>query len=143
VQEVSNANVNICSVYGIHPFQTVSNGKKKKKKKKKKKNGIKQLHTRYRKNPINVRVSRYGASSSWTYPEGSTVDTPPAPWIGDKTLVGSFSDNEDANYNGKYFRTLEGKLFLMYQKQMHEKPAIQPSFSTSEHETRLGYIYQG
>lgn len=37
-------------------------------------------------------------------------------------LVRSFFDNEDANYDGKYFRTPEGKLFLVYQKQLHKKP---------------------
>jgi hypothetical protein len=59
-----------------------------------------------------------------TLPENSTasVDTPPTSWVGAQVLVGSFADNEDANYDGKYFRTPEGKLFLVYQKQLHKKP---------------------
>jgi len=46
---------------------------------------------------------------------------PPNAWIGDQLLVGSFTDNVDANYDGKYFRTPEDKLYLGYQKRDYRK----------------------
>lgn len=37
-------------------------------------------------------------------------------------MIGSFSKNVDANYDGKYFQTPDGKLFLVYQKQKSTSP---------------------
>lgn len=57
------------------------------------------------------------------YPKDSDeVSVPPSSWIGDKLLVGSFSENTDANYDGKYFRTPDDKLYLVYQKQKSKPP---------------------
>ena len=57
------------------------------------------------------------------HPENSDdISVPPSSWIGDELLVGSFSKNTDANYDGKYFLTPEGKLYLVYQKQKSTRP---------------------
>ncbi|KAJ5635471.1 uncharacterized protein N7484_008784 [Penicillium longicatenatum] len=37
-------------------------------------------------------------------------------------MVGSFSENVDANYDGKYFQTPYKKLYLVYQKQKSQSP---------------------
>lgn len=112
-QLASDAKAKICSVAGIHPFQTVSNGKKSW-------DAAVTLH-------VQKNSSECKGITGWSiivhaHPEGSKVDTPPTSWIGDKVLVGSFSDSDGANYDGKYFRTPEGKLFLVYQKQIQPKP---------------------
>lgn len=39
-------------------------------------------------------------------------------------MIGNFSKNVDANYDGKYFQTPEGELFLVYQKQEVNKPGL-------------------
>ncbi|KAJ6022225.1 hypothetical protein N7540_007729 [Penicillium herquei] len=44
----------------------------------------------------------------------------PNSWVLDEVMIGSFSKNVDANYNGKYCRTPDEKLNPMCQKQ-HEK----------------------
>lgn len=41
----------------------------------------------------------------------------PTSWKADKLLVGSFTTNQDANYNGKYFED-DGKLYLIYSKRL-------------------------
>lgn len=117
LQEAINAHVNICSVAGIHPFQSDSNGKKSW-------DAAVTLH-------VQEKSKECKGISGWSvivhaYPEGSAVDTPPTSWIGDKVLVGSFSEDEDANYDGKYFRTPQGKLFLVYQKQLQKKTPQNP-----------------
>lgn len=41
----------------------------------------------------------------------------PTSWKADKLLVGSFTTNQDANYNGRYFED-DGKLCLIYSKRL-------------------------
>ncbi|KAJ0122776.1 hypothetical protein J7T55_003292 [Diaporthe amygdali] len=112
-QELDKAKVQVCGVAGIHPFQTVSDNKKSW-------DAAVTLH-------VQENSTECHGLKGWSVivhatPAGSTVDTPPHAWTGDKVLVGSFSDNVDANYDGKYFRTPEGKLFLVYQQNLHKKP---------------------
>ncbi|KAH9212923.1 hypothetical protein DL95DRAFT_447393 [Leptodontidium sp. 2 PMI_412] len=52
----------------------------------------------------------------------SAVDVPPTSWVGDQLLIGSFSAPEEANYDGKYFRTPTGQLYLVYSKQQSPRP---------------------
>lgn len=102
----------ICSHAGIHPFQSVSDGKSW--------DAIVTLHVQ--------NTSTCKGNSSWSvivhaHPENaSTVDLPPTSWVGDKVLIGSFSEDVDANYDGKYFRTPAGQLYLVYQKQYSKSP---------------------
>lgn len=109
-QEANNTKVQICSAAGIHPFQSISNDGKESW------DAAVTLH-------VQEQSKECKGITGWSvivhaHPNGSTVDIPPTSWIGDKVLVGSFSKNEDANYDGKYFRTPEGKLFLVYQQQL-------------------------
>lgn len=107
--------VQVCGVAGIHPFQTVSG------------NDISwdaavTLHVQENNTVCHglkgwsVIVHASPANST------STVNTPPLAWIGDKVLIGTFTDKADANYDGKYFRTPDGRLFLIYEKNLHPKP---------------------
>ncbi|WP_138506218.1 hypothetical protein [Nostoc sp. PA-18-2419] len=48
----------------------------------------------------------------------------PTTWKADKLLVGSFTTNQDANYNGKYFED-DGKLYLIYSKRL--SPPTKPA----------------
>lgn len=112
-QEMDKAKIQVCGVAGIHPFQTVLNGKKSW-------DAAVTLH-------VQEQSKNCSGLSGWSviihaYPDSSTMDTPPDSWTGDKVLVGSFYENVDANYDGKYFQTPEGKLYLIYQKQIQEPP---------------------
>ena len=50
------------------------------------------------------------------------TDGMPTEYVGDKVLIGSFSEAVDANYDGKYFQTPGGELYLVYSKQAAPKP---------------------
>lgn len=56
------------------------------------------------------------------HPESLQQDHPPSSWIGDKVIIGSFHENVDANYDGKYFQTPANELYLVYQKQKSSSP---------------------
>jgi hypothetical protein len=109
----NSSGTHICGSAGIHPFQSVSGGKASW-------DAIVTLHVQS--------SSACNGISGWSvivhaHPENaSTVDLPPTSWIGDKVLVGSFSENVDANYDGKYFKTPAGELYLVYQKQYSKQP---------------------
>ncbi|KAL2276604.1 hypothetical protein FJTKL_00776 [Diaporthe vaccinii] len=110
---MTKAKVQVCGVAGIHPFQTVSNDKKSW-------DAAVTLH-------VLEESKKCNGTSGWSVivhasPVGPTTETPPDSWEGDQVLVGNFKDNVDANYDGKYFRTPEGKLYLVYQKQISKPP---------------------
>ncbi|KAF2095147.1 hypothetical protein NA57DRAFT_44952 [Rhizodiscina lignyota] len=112
-QAVNHSGATICGTAGIHPFQTVSDGKRSW-------DAVVTLHVQ------NTTTCKH--ISGWSvivhaHPENaSAVDLPPTSWVGDKVLVGSFSEDVDANYDGKYFRTPAGQLYLVYQKQHSKHP---------------------
>ncbi|CAO2658369.1 Nn.00g060920.m01.CDS01 [Neocucurbitaria sp. VM-36] len=112
-QAADAAKVTICSSAGIHPFQSGSDDTRSW-------DALVTLHVQDNPNCDGI--------TGWSvivhaHPENaSDVDTPPNSWIGDKVLIGSFSENVDANYDGKYFQTPAGKLYLVYQKQISENP---------------------
>ncbi|KAI9695780.1 MAG: hypothetical protein M1820_008453 [Bogoriella megaspora] len=112
-QTAKSSNATICSSAGIHPFQSVIDGKRSW-------DAVVTLHVQDN--------SACDGISGWSvivhaHPENaSAVDLPPTSWIGDKVLVGSFSEDVRANYDGKYFRTPAGQLYLVYQKQNSSKP---------------------
>ena len=103
----------ICSAAGIHPFQSGSGASRSW-------DALVTLHVQDR--------SDCQSTNSWSVivharPEDSSaIDVPPTSWIGDKVLIGSFAENVDANYDGKYFQTPAGKLYLVYQKQDSKRP---------------------
>lgn len=112
-KEMNNSKVQLCGVAGIHPFQSVSNGKRSW-------DAAMTLH-------VQEQSKECKGISGWSvivhaHPNGSTTNTPPDSWVGDTKLVGNFSENVDANYDGKYFQTPEGKLYLVYQAQMQGPP---------------------
>lgn len=113
-QQLNKTKVQVCGVAGIHPFQTVSGNNKSW-------DAAVTLH-------VQENGTVCEGLKGWSVivhasPKNLThVDTPPLAWIGDKVLVGTFTEKADANYDGKYFRTPEGKLFLIYEKNLHPKP---------------------
>jgi hypothetical protein len=112
-QTANNSNTTICGTAGIHPFQSVSDGKLSW-------DAIVTLHVQNN--------SACNGLSGWSiivhaHPENaSAVDLPPTSWVGDQVLIGSFAKNVDANYDGKYFQTPAGQLYLVYQKQHSKSP---------------------
>jgi hypothetical protein len=112
---LDNAGAKLCGAAGIHPFLSGS------------KDGGQ--HTRSWDAVVTLHVTdqkECDGIKGWSvivhaHPEnGNQLDTPPSSWIGDKVLVDSFSKDVDANYDGKYFRTPSGDLYLIYQKQHKE-----------------------
>lgn len=103
----------ICSVAGIHPFQSGSGANRSW-------DAVVTLHVQ--------NTPDYDGIAGWSviahaHPaEPSAVEVPPKHWIGDTLLVGSFARPEEANYDGKYFRTPDGQLYLLYSKQQSPKP---------------------
>ncbi|KAI0548888.1 hypothetical protein F4679DRAFT_288427 [Xylaria curta] len=103
----------ICSVAGIHPFESGSGTSRSW-------DAAVTLHVQ--------NTSDCDGITGWSvivhaHPENSsTIDSPPTSWVGDQLLIGSFSTPEDANYDGKYFRTPAGQLYLVYSKQQSHEP---------------------
>ncbi|KAF2671843.1 hypothetical protein BT63DRAFT_180901 [Microthyrium microscopicum] len=112
-QTAKHSGTTICGAAGIHPFQRTKDGKRSW-------DAIVTLHVQDNNNCSGI--------SGWSvivhaHPEHDTkVDSPPKSWIGDQVLVGSFAKNVPANYDGKYFQTPDGELYLVYQKQHSKKP---------------------
>lgn len=106
--------VQVCGVAGIHPFQTVSGDNKSW-------DAAVTLHVQEN-NTVCEGLKGWSVIVHASPKDLTVVDTPPLSWIGDKVLIGNFTDKADANYDGKYFRTPEGKLFLIYEKNLHPKP---------------------
>ncbi|KAI0125509.1 hypothetical protein BJ170DRAFT_708120 [Xylariales sp. AK1849] len=108
------AGAKICSAAGIHPFQSRSDQDVSW-------DALVTLHVQQKTKPCD-------GIKGWSVivharPENvSDVAQPPTAWIGDQVLIGSFSDDERANYDGKYFQTPAGKLYLVYQKLFRESP---------------------
>jgi hypothetical protein len=106
-------NTHICGVAGIHPFQSGSGANRSW-------DAAATLHLQ--------NTSNCDGITGWSvivhaHPaDSSTVDIPPTSWVGDQLLIGSFSAPEDANYDGKYFRTPTGQLYLVYSKQQSPRP---------------------
>lgn len=113
-QQLNKTKVQVCGVAGIHPFQTVSGNNKSW-------DAAVTLHVQEN-DTICDGLKGWSVIVHASPKNLTTVDTPPLAWIGDKVLVGNFTAKPDANYDGKYFRTPEGKLFLIYEKNLHKKP---------------------
>ncbi|KAF7187597.1 hypothetical protein HII31_10936 [Pseudocercospora fuligena] len=115
-QSAREAGATICSAAGIHPYQS---GSKTDSGDTRSWDAVVTLHVQ--------NTSDCNGISGWSiivhaHPEDPNhLDTPPTSWIGDKLLVGSFSENVNANYDGKYFRIPAGQLYLVYQKAHEEK----------------------
>ncbi|KAJ3480545.1 hypothetical protein NLG97_g8048 [Lecanicillium saksenae] len=109
-QTAKDAGTTICGAAGIHPFQS-DNGSW---------DALVTLHVQ--------NDTECDGISGWTvivhaHPEhNNTSVTPPTSWIGDKVIIGSFAENVDANYDGKYFQTPDKKLYIVYQKQNTTTP---------------------
>lgn len=112
--QLDKAKVQVCGVAGIHPFQTVSDNNKSW-------DAAVTLHVQEN-NTVCHGLKGWSVIVHASPVDLTTVDTPPLSWRGDKVLVGNFTNKADANYDGKYFRTPEGKLFLIYDKNLHKKP---------------------
>ncbi|KAJ5910362.1 hypothetical protein N7504_005005 [Penicillium tannophilum] len=102
------AGTTICGAAGIHPFQSKDRSW----------DALVTLHVQ--------NSSKCDGISGWSvivhaHSEESAADKPPTSWVGDKVMVGTFSENVDANYDGKYFQTPDEKLYLVYQKQKVQK----------------------
>lgn len=107
------ANVTICSAAGIHPFQSGSGANR----------SWDALVTLHVQDTPDCKGITGWSIIVHAHPENpSEVDVPPSSWIGDKVLIGSFSERVDANYDGKYFQTPGGQLYLVYQKQVSKDP---------------------
>ncbi|KAL1610708.1 hypothetical protein SLS60_002378 [Paraconiothyrium brasiliense] len=113
IQAAGAAGTTICSAAGIHPYQTGSGASRSW-------DAVVTLHVQ--------NTTDCDGISGWSvivhaHPQSSSgVEVPPTSWIGDKVLVGSFSERVDANYDGKYFQTPGGQLYLVYQKQVSKQP---------------------
>lgn len=106
----NDAGTTICGAAGIHPFQN-ANGSW---------DALVTLHVQS--NPKCDGISGW-AVIVHAHPEpGRASSTPPTSWIGDKVIIGSFAKNVDANYDGKYFQTPNGQLYIVYQKQNTTSP---------------------
>jgi hypothetical protein len=67
-----------------------------------------------------------GATAGWSVIVHAAASVPhsaslPVNWTADDVLVGSFSKDVKANYNGKYFEH-DGQLYLTYIKRLGDKP---------------------
>ncbi|KAF2148383.1 hypothetical protein K461DRAFT_282836 [Myriangium duriaei CBS 260.36] len=108
----NSSNTYICGVAGIHPFQSGSGPNLTW-------DAVATLHVQHSPNCTGI--------SGWSVivhasPTDTTTSIPPTSWITDKILIGSFSDNVDATYDGKYFRLPSGQLYLIYQAQYSPLP---------------------
>ena len=105
-------NTKFCGVAEIHPFQSGSGHSRSW-------DAVVTLH---------VQKDKCEGIDGWSVivharPENqSHLDSPPISWIGDKVLVGDFSKSAPANYDGKYFRTPPGELYLVYLKRYSKHP---------------------
>lgn len=111
-QAATDAGVEICGNAGLHPYQTPA--------------GV--WHA-----AVTLHVDQdpqCEGLKGWSLivhasPKDNPISaTPPDAWVGDHVLIGSFAEREDANYDGKYFRTPAGKLYLVYQKNHSIDPKI-------------------
>lgn len=108
-----SGNTTICSPAGIHPFQSGSGTNRSW-------DAVVTLHIQD--SPACDGISGWSVIVH-AHPENSSdIDLPPTSWVGDELLVGSFTNKVDANYDGKYFKTPAGKLYLVYQKQNSSDP---------------------
>lgn len=111
-QTAKNAGVNICGAAGIHPYQSGSGPNRKW-------DAVVTLHVR--KEPCDG-IKGWSIIVHASPKNASEIDTPPKSWIGDTVLIGDFKKNVRANYDGKYFTTPAGQLYLVYQKQHSHSP---------------------
>ena len=107
------AGTTICGAAGIHPFYTGSGANASW-------NAVVTLHVQ--KSPKCDGISGWSVIVHAHPDDSQTSSTPPSSWTGDQILVGSFSEDVDANYDGKYFQTPAGELYLVYQKQKSANP---------------------
>ncbi|KAF2491243.1 hypothetical protein BU16DRAFT_596013 [Lophium mytilinum] len=112
-QAADDSNTTFCGAAGIHPFQSGSGTSRSW-------DALVTLHVQS--TPDCKGISGWSVIVHAHPENASAVDVPPTSWIGDKVLVGSFSEDVDANYDGKYFQTPAGQLYLVYQKQYSKKP---------------------
>lgn len=108
-ETAENAKIEYCGAAGIHPFQSNDGSW----------DALVTLHVAKKSDGCN-------SSDDWAVivhaqPETRQTGHPPSSWIGDKIMIGDFSKNVDANYDGKYFQTPKGELYLVYQKQFSGK----------------------
>jgi hypothetical protein len=101
------AKATICGAAGIHPFQN----------KKGSWDAVATLHVQ--------NTTHCEGISGWSvivHAHPNDDLNPPSSWTADEILVGSFREHADANYDGKYFKTPAGQLYLIYQKQKSKHP---------------------
>ena len=103
---VKEAHVKICGAAGIHPFQSEDRSW----------DALVTLHVQEKNKPCKGISGWSVIVHAHSKPQGPS-HKPPHSWEGDRVMIGSFSKNVDANYDGKYFQTPDGKLYLVYQKQ--------------------------
>lgn len=101
-------NVTIASAAGLHPYQMTSGG------------------TTTWIMAVTLKVQPNDGSSGWSViahatPDDPTSSTPPTTWVADNLIIGSFANNVDADYDGKYFQD-SGQLYLIYQKELSASP---------------------
>ncbi|KAF3057475.1 hypothetical protein CFAM422_012366 [Trichoderma lentiforme] len=109
-QTAHAAGTTICGAAGIHPFQSKDRSW----------DALVTLHVQN--NPKCNGISGWSVIVHARSENPGPADLPPTSWVGDKVMIGSFSENVDANYDGKYFQTPDGQLYLVYQKQKSKKP---------------------
>ena len=114
-QTATNYGTYICGAAGIHPFQSGHDDTRSW-------DAVVTLHVQKIKSLPCKGISGWSVIVHAHPEDAAAVNTPPKSWIGDEVLVGSFSDDVDANYDGKYFQTPAGQLYLVYQKQKSPDP---------------------
>lgn len=107
----THAGTTICGAAGIHPFQSKDRSW----------DALVTLHVQSSSDCGSIDKG-WSVIVHATSANPGPADLPPTSWVGDKVMIGSFSENVDANYDGKYFETPDGKLYLVYQKQKSKKP---------------------
>ncbi|KAI1123203.1 hypothetical protein F5Y10DRAFT_270324 [Nemania abortiva] len=112
LMEQKGNRTHICGAAGIHPFQSGTGDKRSW-------DAVLTLHVQD--NPDCEGLTGWSVIVHAHPANSSAVDVPPKSWVGDKLLIGSFSSAEDANYDGKYFRTPSGELYLLYSKHKNSK----------------------
>ncbi|EJD40280.1 hypothetical protein AURDEDRAFT_187063 [Auricularia subglabra TFB-10046 SS5] len=101
----------ICTAAGIHPFQSGSGANRTW-------DAVVTLHVQDNPNCDGAGLSGWSVivHAHPADPAEAAGAAPPTSWLGDKLLIGSFAQRADANYDGKYFRTPAGQLYLLFSK---------------------------
>lgn len=113
VKQAHDNGAHICSSAGIHPFQSGpgANGW----------DAVVTLHVQDNPDCEGEGIKGWSVIAHARRAAGATGgdgDGPPTSWVGDKLMVGSFAHRADANYDGKYFRTPGGELYLLFSKRL-------------------------